>query len=139
MHTVPDSETLVTRGVDTHGDVHVAVALDELRGKLAATQVPATRAGFRQPVEWASEFGVTDRAEIEGTGSYGSEAEVDNGVTATSDAGATVTRRLHETFYGGYAGRFNDPDGQVWEIAYNPDLPLDQDGAITIPDLGVSN
>lgn len=38
---------------------------------LGATQVPATRAGFRQLVEWASDFGVIDRVGIEGTGSYG--------------------------------------------------------------------
>lgn len=71
MDTVPDNEALVTLGVDTHGDVHVAVALDELGGTLGATQVPATRAGFRQLVEWASDLGVIDRVGIEGTGSYG--------------------------------------------------------------------
>ncbi|MDP8929629.1 MAG: IS110 family transposase, partial [Actinomycetota bacterium] len=61
MHTVPDNEVLVTLGVDTHGDVHVVVALDELGGMLGATQVPATRSGFRQLVQWASSFGVIDR------------------------------------------------------------------------------
>jgi hypothetical protein len=45
MHTVPDSEVLVTLGVDTHGDVHVAVALDRLGGLLGSIQVPATRPG----------------------------------------------------------------------------------------------
>lgn len=67
-----------------------------------------------------------------------SEAEVDTVVTAAADAGARVTRKPRETFYGGYAGCFTDPDGHVWEIAYNPGFPLDQDGAITIPDFGVN-
>lgn len=68
-----------------------------------------------------------------------SEAEVDTVVTAAADAGATITRPPSETFYGGYAGCFTDPDGHVWEIAYNPGFPMDQDGAITIPDLGSSD
>jgi transposase len=71
MSTVPDGEVLVTLGVDTHGDVHVAVALDQLGGTLGSVQVPATRRGFRQLVEWASDLGVIDRIGIEGTGSYG--------------------------------------------------------------------
>ena len=71
MHTVPDDEVLVTLGVDTHGDVHVAVALDQLGGLLGSVQVPATRLGFRQLLEWALGFGIIDRVGIEGTGSYG--------------------------------------------------------------------
>ncbi len=63
-----------------------------------------------------------------------SPAEVDIIITAAAKAGASVTRPPASTFYGGYAGCFTDPDGHVWEIAYNPGFPLDQDGAITIPD-----
>ena len=53
-------------------------------------------------------------------------------------AGAEITQPARETFYGGYAGFFTDPDGHVWEIAHNPGLPLGQDGAITVPDFGAS-
>ena len=63
-----------------------------------------------------------------------SPAEVDAIVTTAADAGATITRRPGETFYGGYAGCFVDPDGHVWEIAHNPGFDLDEDGAIIIPD-----
>ena len=63
-----------------------------------------------------------------------SPAEVDTIITAAAKAGATITRSPASTFYGGYAGGFTDPDGHVWEIAHNPAFPLDQDGAITIPD-----
>jgi hypothetical protein len=38
----------------------------------------------------------------------------------------------------GTAGSFTDPDGHVWQIAYNPVFPLDRDGVITIPDFGAS-
>ena len=65
-----------------------------------------------------------------------SAAEVDAAVAAAERAGATVTRRPAETFYGGYAGYFTDPDGHAWEIAYNPGFSLADDGSLTIPDLG---
>jgi uncharacterized protein len=60
--------------------------------------------------------------------------EVDEIVAAASAAGASVTRPPAETFYGGYAGVFTDPDGHAWEIAYNPGFALAEDGTLTIPD-----
>jgi uncharacterized protein len=66
-----------------------------------------------------------------------SAAEVDEIVAMAERAGATVTRAPTETFYGGYAGYFADPDGHVWEVAYNPGFPLADDGTITIPDFGL--
>jgi uncharacterized protein len=65
-----------------------------------------------------------------------SAAEVDAIVAAAASAGATVTRTPSSTFYGGYAGCFADPDGHIWEIAHNPGFPLDDGGAITVPDFG---
>lgn len=65
-----------------------------------------------------------------------SEAEVEQVVAAARQAGGTVTRAPAETFYGGYAGSFRDPDGHVWEIAYNPGFPLAEDGSLTVPDFG---
>ncbi len=55
------------------------------------------------------------------------------GALHASAAGATVTRPPSETFYGGYAGVFTDPDGHAW-IAYNPGFALTEDGRLTIPD-----
>lgn len=66
-----------------------------------------------------------------------SRAEVDEVLDQATRAGAVVTQPARETSYGGYAGCFADPDGHVWEIAYNPGLPIADDGAITVPDLGV--
>jgi predicted lactoylglutathione lyase len=62
--------------------------------------------------------------------------EVDAIISAAGEAGGTVTRAPADTFYGGYAGHFTDPDGHAWEIAYNPGFPLGEDGTLTIPDLG---
>lgn len=50
------------------------------------------------------------------------------------EASATVTRRPAETFYGGYAAGFRDPDGHAWEIAHNPGFPLLPDGSVAVGD-----
>lgn len=65
-----------------------------------------------------------------------SAAEADEVVAAAAGAGATITRPPGETFYGGYAGVFTDPDGHAWEIAYNPGFELGEDGSLTLPDFG---
>ncbi len=66
----------------------------------------------------------------------GSRVEVDRVVSAAESAGGEVTKAPSETFYGGYAGFFRDPDGHVWEVAHNPGFVLDPDGALTLPDFG---
>ena len=76
MTTVASTEVQVTVGVDTHADVHVAAALDQL-GRLLATQsVPTTPAGYRTLVAWAGNLGTLDRFGVEGTGSYGAGSPV---------------------------------------------------------------
>jgi predicted lactoylglutathione lyase len=67
-----------------------------------------------------------------------SAAEVDAVVAAAEEAGATVTRRPAQTFYGGYAGYFTDPDGHAWEIAWNPGFTIAEDGSLTLPDFGAA-
>lgn len=65
-----------------------------------------------------------------------SREDVDAVVATAEAAGAEITQPPAETFYGGYAGYFTDPDGHAWEIAYNPGFPLSADGSLTIPDFG---
>jgi hypothetical protein len=64
-----DSELLVTLGVDTHSDVHVAVALDQLGRRLGAVTVATTPAGARELLGWASQFGPIERVGCKGTSS----------------------------------------------------------------------
>ena len=59
-------------------------------------------------------------------------------VAAAARAGAQVTKAPEETFYGGYAGFFRDPDGHAWEVAHNPGFTLEADGSLTLPDFGAS-
>lgn len=51
-----------------------------------------------------------------------SEGAVDATMAEAQAAGATILRAAHGTAYGGYAGYFQDPDGHVWEVAFNPGL-----------------
>jgi uncharacterized protein len=54
----------------------------------------------------------------------GSRAEVDQILAQAERAGATLTEPAHDRFWGGYSGYFRDPDGHLWEIAWDPDLAL---------------
>ena len=50
----------------------------------------------------------------------GSESEVDAVMHQASAAGARIVKPAQKTFWGGYAGYFQDPDGHLWEVLYNP-------------------
>ena len=49
-----------------------------------------------------------------------SRAEVDAVMALALQAGGRLVKPAQDTFYGGYAGYFQDPDGHLWEIAFNP-------------------
>ena len=51
-----------------------------------------------------------------------SSEEVDAIMACAAQAGAVIVKSAQPTFYGGYAGYFQDPDGHLWEIAFNPGL-----------------
>jgi catechol 2,3-dioxygenase-like lactoylglutathione lyase family enzyme len=59
----------------------------------------------------------------------GSRLEVDEVMTQAGQAGATLVKAGQDTFWGGYAGYFQDPDGHLWEVAWNPDLELPEGAA----------
>ncbi|MBU0800056.1 MAG: VOC family protein [Alphaproteobacteria bacterium] len=49
-------------------------------------------------------------------------------LSAAEQAGGTIIKPAHDTFWGGHSGYFADPDGHVWEIAFNPFAPLGPNG-----------
>ena len=49
-------------------------------------------------------------------------------MTQVQAAGATIVKPAHQTFWGGYTGYFQDPDGHVWEVAFNPQWVKEQEG-----------
>jgi uncharacterized protein len=64
---------------------------------------------------------------------FGSAAEVDAAFALALSAGASVVKRPEKVFWGGYSGYFADPDGHVWELAWNPSWPLGPEGELTLP------
>jgi transposase len=69
--TIVETTRLVTGGVDTHLDVHVAAAVDANGGVLGVESFPTTSAGFARLHDWLTSFGVVARVGVEGTGAYG--------------------------------------------------------------------
>ncbi len=55
-------------------------------------------------------------------------AQVDEVMAEAKRAGATIVKAAQDTFWGGYAGYFQDPDGHLWEVVWNPQLLPDGDG-----------
>jgi len=71
MTTLTEARPVVTGGVDTHLDVHVAAALDSVGGVLGTASFPTTVTGYRQLLTWLRSHGQLQRVGVEGTGSYG--------------------------------------------------------------------
>src|SRR3546814_19528690 len=69
MHDITPEAVVI--GIDTHKDVHVAVAINGLGARLATASFTVTSQGYRQVAAWAAEYGVVHAFGIEGTGSYG--------------------------------------------------------------------
>jgi uncharacterized protein len=61
-------------------------------------------------------------------------SEVDCVLADAVAAGAKLLKPAQEAFWGGYSGYFADPDGFLWEVAWNPSFPIAADGSIRIPD-----
>ncbi|OLP60117.1 glyoxalase [Xaviernesmea oryzae] len=57
-----------------------------------------------------------------------SEAEVDEAYAFALARGARPVKPPEKVFWGGYSGYFADPDGHLWELAFNPMAPLDAEG-----------
>ena len=61
-------------------------------------------------------------------------AEVDVVLEEAMAAGAKLIKPAEDAFWGGYSGYFSDPDGFLWEVAWNPFFPIAEDGSIRISD-----
>lgn len=91
-------------------------------------------------------FGRSDLAEDAGVGDDGAgfrgvacafnlsgEAEVDRALAHAEACGAAIVKPARKVFWGGYSGYFTDPDGHLWEVAYNPHFPLSAEGHLQVP------
>ncbi len=110
-------------GLNTDGVVgrefeHGAVALFDLQPGLRLALFSraniAHDAGIAEGVRSATEFTLGHNVR--------SASEVDDVMRQAIAAGATLVKAAQPTFWGGYAGYFQDPDGHLWEVVFNPDL-----------------
>ena len=69
--TIVEARRAVTGGIDTHGEVHVAAALDEVGGLLGTQSFGADPDGYSALLSWLQAFGDVGTVGVEGTGSYG--------------------------------------------------------------------
>ncbi|WP_167628861.1 VOC family protein [Listeria valentina] len=54
-----------------------------------------------------------------------SKLEVDQVMQEAKSAGATIVKAAHDTFWGGYSGYFQDLDGHLWEVVWNPEWSIE--------------
>ena len=59
--------------------------------------------------------------------------EVDGIFERLKAAGVEITTPPHKAFWGGYSGYFADPEGNAWEVAYNPFWKFDEAGRVVLP------
>lgn len=137
--------SIITLGV---GDLDRAVAFyrDGLQLRLSKRSVPGVIAFFETSQTWLTLFqreALAEDAGVSPTAPGGfpgfalahnvrSKEAADEVMAEALAAGATVTREMHDTGWGGYSGYFRDPDGFLWEVAWNPHFWIG-DGA---PDAG---
>ena len=60
--------------------------------------------------------------------------EVDMVLLGAKRAGGIIVKDGQDVFWGGYCGYFSDPDGHLWEVAWNPNFPMDAGGIIRLPE-----
>lgn len=110
-----------TEGIVGEEYEHGAVAFFQLQGGLQlALWERASLAhdtGLPQTPPAATEFSLGHNVN--------SEAEVDAVMEQARAAGAEIVKPAQKTFWGGYAGYFQDPDDHLWEVVFNPQLVVD--------------
>ena len=109
-----------TRGIVGTEFEHGAVAFFELQ--------PGLQLAIWPRADIAHDAGITrtDRSATEFTIGHnvGSKEEVDAVMEQARLAGARIVKPAANTFWGGYAGYFQDPDDHLWEVAWNPQMKI---------------
>ena len=111
-----DGLRLATDGIVGREFEHGAVAFFDLQSglKLALWPRRSLAADSGLPLDPPSATGMSIAHNVS------SREEVDAVMRQAAQAGARIAKAAQETFYGGYAGYFQDPDGHLWEVAFNP-------------------
>jgi uncharacterized protein len=76
---------------------------------------------------------LTGRAAVALATNLPDESAVDAFLVEVEAAGGQVVKPAERAEWGGYSGYFTDPEGHLWEVAYNPGFPLQEDGQVSLP------
>jgi uncharacterized protein len=113
-----DGLGLPTPGIIGQEYEHGAVAFFDLESGLRLAIWPRTSLshdtgiplGSPSPTEFTLGHNVSSREEVDAV------------MRQAEEAGATIVKPAQEAFWGGYSGYFQDPDGHLWEVVWNPQL-----------------
>ncbi|WP_338453105.1 VOC family protein [Niallia oryzisoli] len=111
-----DGLGLPTEGIVGKEFEHGAVAFFDLQAGLKLAIWNRKDIAYEAKVNLAQ----TNSTEFTLGHNVGSREEVDIVMEQAKKAGAIITDPAHDTFWGGYSGHFQDPDGHLWEVVWNP-------------------
>ena len=117
-----DGLGLVTQGIVGKEFEHGAVVFFDLQNGLKLALWP------RKNIAWDTGIPQSAASPTELTIGHnvGSKKEVDAVMEQAQKAGARIVKKAHDSFWGGYAGYFQDPDGHLWEVAWNPEWKVEE-------------
>jgi uncharacterized protein len=117
-----DGLGLASQGIVGQEFEHGAVAFFELQRGFRMALWPrdsiAHDTGLPKAPRSATEFTIAHN--------LNTREEVDAVMAQAKKAGATIVKPAGDTFWGGYTGYFQDPDGHVWEVAWNPQWKIEE-------------
>lgn len=143
MKALPNRINLVTLGVS---DVKASAAFYESLGFSRAAFESDDISFFQLDGTVLALFGSRDLAEDAGVEppdrhsaamtvaiNFATREDVDAAFELAQACGARIVQPARQVVWGGYSGYFADPDGHLWELAYNPHFQLDARGHFALP------
>lgn len=141
---LPPRLTMITLGV---ADVVAATAFYERLGFVKSSasndgvtffRLDGTVLGLFGRAGLAADAGVKDSepgfSGVSIAQNFDSEADVDAAFAHAIACGAKPVKTPEKVFWGGYSGYFADPDGHLWELAFNPVMPNGENGFMELPE-----
>lgn len=117
-----DGLGLPTQGIVGTEFEHGAVVFFDLQNNIKLALYP------RKEIAWDAKIPLNQSSATEFAIGYlvNTKQEVDKLMEQAEKAGAKIAKPAQNTFWGGYAGYFQDPDGHLWEIAWNPAWKIEE-------------